>query len=107
MLTERRKHKRFPHGGVVWFGESAVTLTSGTVADVARFGLAFTCAAEEQRPQTGQRLFIQFALYPDASHRFHDEPGTNRIGRVCRVEELPDESYRVAVNLDQPLPGLH
>ena len=107
MLTERRKHKRFPHGGVVWFGESAATLTSGTVADVARFGVAFTCAAEEQRPQTGQRLFIQFVLSLDTTHESHGKPATNRIGRVCRVEELPDESYRIAVNLDRPLPGLN
>jgi hypothetical protein len=106
MLNERRKHQRFPHGGVVWFGESAVTLASGTVADVARFGVAFTCAAENQRPQTGQRLFIKFALRQDAPQESHDGPVTNRIGRVCRVEELPDESCRIAVNLDLPLPGL-
>ena len=105
-LHERRKHKRFPCRGVVWFGENTQVLKYGTIADIARFGVAFTCAGGSEHPQTGQRLVIRLGLAQDQLQECYDTPATSRIGRVCRVEKLSDTSCRVAVNLDQPILGL-
>ena len=105
-MHERRRHKRYAHRGVVWFGESAHILKYGTIANIARFGVAFTCAGGEEHPQTGQRLVLRLGLAEDRLQECYSTPATSRIGRVCRVERLSDTACRVAVNLDQPLPDL-
>ena len=106
MPNERRRNKRFSHQTVIWFGESTLTLRSGTMVDLVRNSLAFVCAADCPCPQTGQRLIIQLGLPPGAPQESHDGPIISRTSRVFRVNRLSDESYRIAVHLDQPFPGL-
>jgi len=106
MLNDRRRNKRFFHRTAIWFGESLLTLRFGTTVDLTRNSLAFVCAAECPCPQTGQRLIIQLGLPLSATQESRDGPITSRAGRVFRVDRLSDESYRIAVHLDQPIPDL-
>jgi len=76
---------------------------SGQMVDVSSKGMALLYHADENCPQPDQFITTNFGVpYFDSDDSF-DTVFFNRIGRVCRVDNLSSKVNRIAVKFAEPL----
>jgi len=102
---ERRREERLHYQLPVWFAEDFnKTVSQGVMVDISNSGMAFTCDANENCPYPGQQLTTRFSIpcfgTPDRS----DMKSFTRTGHVCRVDNITNNLYRVAIQFDESPP---
>ena len=76
---------------------------SGQMVDVSSKGMALLYHADENCPKPGQFITTNFGVpYFDSEDSF-DTVFFNRIGRVCRIDNLTSKVNRIAVQFAEPL----
>jgi hypothetical protein len=85
--------------------EDNKTTHEGQMLDVSSGGLAFRCDADENCPQEGQELVLQFSIpNPEGEGQDSSMMEFKRTGCVLRVQEVNPTSRNIAVRFDEPLP---
>jgi len=101
--TENRYEQRLTYRWPVWFGEDTMQMVhSGLMVNVSSTGMAFTCKADHDLLQAGQRLAVRFNL-----PRFDEQDpaatvGATRTG-VVRWATAVGGGYKVGFQFDTPL----
>jgi DNA polymerase III gamma/tau subunit len=76
---------------------------SGQMVDVSSKGMALLCHADKNCPQPDQFITTNFGIpYFDSGDSF-DTVFFNRIGRVCRIDNLSSKVNRIAIQFAEPL----
>jgi hypothetical protein len=75
----------------------------GQIFDVSSKGLAILCHADKNCPHPDQAIKVDFGVPHFDSADSFDPVFFNRIGRVCRVDNLSNKVNRVAVQFAEPL----
>ena len=101
---ERRAEQRLRYRWTVRFaGKTGGEPLSGQMFDVSSRGMAFLFHANESCPQPDDSITANFGVPHFDSHGSFDTAFFNRVGRVCRVENLNSRVNRVAVQFAEPL----
>jgi len=98
--TEQRLHYRWPVRFVRNLKEKPAP---GQIVDVSSKGLAILCHADKNCPHPDQMVTIDFGVPHFDSADSFDPVFFNRIGRVCRVDNLRNKVNRVALQFAEPL----
>ncbi|MFZ2149414.1 MAG: hypothetical protein WAV28_19555 [Sedimentisphaerales bacterium] len=98
--AEQRLHYRWP----IRFATGVKKKTSpGQIFDVSSKGLAILCHADKNCPHPDQLVTVDFGVPHFDSADSFDPVFFNRIGRVCRVDNLSSKVNRVALQFAEPL----
>ena len=101
---ERRAEQRLRYRWPVRFaGKAKDKPLSGQMFDISSEGMAFLFHAGENCPRPDQPITANFGVPHFDSHGSFDTAFVNRVGRVCRVDNLTDRVSRVAVQFAEPL----
>lgn len=104
MTSEKRKEQRLHYNWPMRFaGGFGQILSLGKMVDVSSWGGAFTCQANKYHPAPGQKITTLFSVPHFSSEGSYDMASYNRVGRICRVEDLGDDTCRIAVQFAEPL----
>jgi len=103
-IREQRAEKRLRYR---WHARFALNPKqkplSGQMVDVSSKGMAILYHADKNCPQPNQFISTNFGVpYFDSEDSF-DTVFFNRIGRVCRVDNLSSKVNRIAVQFAEPL----
>jgi len=102
---DRRLDLRLNYRKPLWFAEDIRDkLLKGVMCDVSRTGMAFTCCSLEKHPPAGEQIITRFSI-PE----FHENGSLRtknfeKLGHICRIEEINNALHRVAVKFSKPLP---
>ncbi len=101
---ERRAEQRLRYRWPVRFaGKVGVKPLSGQMFDVSSESMAFLFHANESCPRPDDSITTNFGVpYFDSQGSF-DTAFFNRVGRVCRVDNLTSRVNRIAVQFAEPL----
>jgi len=103
--TERRTEKRLRYYWPIWFAENFdESLAQGQMVDLCSAGAAFTCYANEGRPEIGRDITTRFSVPrygPDGSF---DMESFTRSGHICRIQNVSSFLRRIAVQFADALP---
>ncbi len=101
---EQRAEQRLRYRWPVHFARDVKEKPSpGQIVDVSSRGLAILCHADKNCPHPDQLVTVDFGVpHFDLADSF-DAVFFNRIGRVCRVDNLSNLVNRVAVQFAEPL----
>jgi len=76
---------------------------SGQMIDVSSNGMAILYHADENCPGPNQSITTNFGVpYFDSGDSF-DTVYFNRVGRVCRIDNLTSKVNRIAIQFAEPL----
>ncbi|MHC4434532.1 MAG: PilZ domain-containing protein [Planctomycetota bacterium] len=101
---ERRTEQRLRYRWTVRFAAKAGSEPlSGQMFDVSSKGMAFLFHANQSCPQPEDSIKASFGVPHFDSHGSFDTAFFNRVGRVCRVDNLNSRVNRVAVQFAEPL----
>jgi hypothetical protein len=98
--TEQRLRYRWP---IRFAGKSKEKPSPGQMVDVSSKGMALLCHADENCPCLDQSITTNFSVPHFDSRDSFDTASFNRIGRVCRVDNLSSQVNRVAIQFAEPL----
>ncbi len=98
--AEQRLRYRWPVRFAAKAGEKPL---SGQMFDVSSEGMAFLFHAHENCPRPEQSITANFGVPHFDSHGSFDTAFFNRLGRVCRVDNLTSRVNRIAVQFAEPL----
>ena len=101
---EQRAEQRLCYRWPVRFARDVKEKPSpGQIVDVSSRGLAILCHADKKCPHPDQLVTVDFSVpHFDLADSF-DTVMFNRIGRVCRVDNLSSLVNRVALQFAEPL----
>ena len=98
--TEQRLHYRWP----VRFARDVKGKSSpAQIFDVSSKGLAILCHDDKNCPHPDQMITVDFSVPHFDSTDSFDAVFFNRIGRVCRVDNLNNKVNRIAIQFAEPL----
>lgn len=101
---ERRTEERLCYQWPVWFSEDfSKAVSQGLMVDVSSGGVAFTCNADKDCPQRGQRLITRFSIPRSEADDRSAVTSFTRTGCVCRVDKISRFVRRIAVQFDEAL----
>jgi hypothetical protein len=98
--AEQRLRYRWPVRFAAKTGEKPL---SGQMFDVSSGGMAFLFHASESCPRRDQSITASFGVPHFDSQGSFDTAFFNRIGHVCRVDNLTSRVNRIAVQFAEPL----
>jgi hypothetical protein len=98
--AEQRLCYRWP---VRFAGDVKEKPSPGQVFDVSSKGLAILCHADKNCPHPDQLVTVDFGVPHFDSADSFDTVMFNRIGRVCRIDNLSNKVNRVALQFAEPL----
>ena len=75
----------------------------GQIVDVSSWNLAFLCHADKNCPSLEQLITLDFGVPYFGSTDSFDTVFFNRVGRVCRIDELSNLVNRVVIQFARPL----
>ena len=102
--SERRAEQRLRYRWPVRFAKNIKEKPlPGQIVDVSSRGMALLCHANKSCPQPDQLVTANFGVPRFDSHDSFDTVLFNRIGRVCRVDDLSNRVRRVAIQFAEPL----
>lgn len=102
--SHQRAEKRLRYRWPVRFSMGIEQKTfPGQIVDVSSGALAMLCHADEHCPDQGQLVKVDFGVPHFDSNDSLDAVFFNRIGRVCRIDNLNSTVNRVAVRFTEPL----
>ena len=101
---ERRAEQRLRYRWPVRFaGKTGDEPLSGQMFDVSSEGMAFLSHANESCPRPDDSITANFGVPHFDSRGSFDTAFFNRVGRVCRVDNLTSRVNRIAVQFAEPL----
>ena len=101
---ERRAEQRLRYRWPVRFaGKTGGEPLSGQMFDVSSEGMAFLSHANESCPRPDDSITANFGVPHFDSRGSFDTAFFNRVGRVCRVDNLTSRVNRIAVQFAEPL----
>ena len=101
---ERRAEQRLRYRWPVRFaGKTGGEPLSGQMFDVSSEGMAFLSHANESCPRPDDSITANFGVPHFDSRGSFDTAFFNRVGRVCRVDNLSSRVNRIAVQFAEPL----
>ena len=101
---ERRAEQRLRYRWTVRFaGKTGAGPLSGQMFDVSSEGMAFLFHANESCPRPDNSITANFGVPHFDSQGSFDTAFFNRVGRVCRVDNLNSRVNRIAVQFTEPL----
>jgi len=98
--TEQRLCYRWP---VRFAGKTGAEPLSGQMFDVSSEGMAFLSHANESCPHPDDSITANFGVPHFDSRGSFDTAFFNRVGHVCRVDNLTSRVNRIAVQFAEPL----
>jgi hypothetical protein len=98
--TERRLRYRWP---VRFARDPRDKPLSGQMFDLSSKGMAMLFHANEECPGPDQSITANFGVPHFDAHGSFDTAFFNRVGRICRVDELTSRVNRVAIQFAEPL----
>ncbi|MHC4762812.1 MAG: PilZ domain-containing protein [Planctomycetota bacterium] len=102
--NEQRKEKRLSYNWPIRFAEDFdETLAQGQMVDVSSSGASFICPADKHCPYPDQYITALFSVPRFGRRNYYDMANYNRIGRVCRVDNVNTHLRRVAMQFSKPL----
>ena len=102
--NERRREERLRYQWPVWFSQDfSKAVSQGLMVDVSSGGVAFTCNADENCPQLGQRLVTRFSIPRLEEGDSSATTSFTRRGHVCRTDKVNRFVRRIAVQFDEAL----
>ncbi|MBA7692202.1 hypothetical protein ES703_100765 [subsurface metagenome] len=104
-IKERRREGRLHYQLPVWFAEDFnETAPQGVMVDISSSGMAFSCSTDENCPHPGQQLTTRFSIPHPGTHDRSDMKSFTRTGHVCRVDNITNNLYRIAIQFDESPP---
>ncbi len=105
-FNERRKEQRLYYRRTMWYSQSFnKTLYKGQMVDVSSGGLGFTCCVTEENPLVNkQQITTRLDVPRFSTDGSYEMVRFDRVGRICRVEEVNSSIRRIALQFAQPLP---
>ena len=102
---EKRAEQRLRyHWFIQYAGNVKQPLSQGRMVDVSSSGAAFICFANKDCPGVGTLVTTRFSVPRFDSDKSFDTASFNRIGRVCRVDNINSSLRRIAIQFARPLP---
>ena len=105
LSNEKRRENRLGYKWPLLYGKSIDNMFSqGLMIDIASGGVAFVCEEnKDDCPKVDQSLTVRFNI-----PRFDEKDPSatvsiTRTGRICRVEEIKNHYYRIALQFDKSL----
>ncbi|MCP4261009.1 MAG: hypothetical protein GY774_26385 [Planctomycetes bacterium] len=104
IAVNRRQEQRLCYRWPISFASSVKEKPSpGQIVDVSSWNLAFLCHADKNCPRLEELTTIDFGVPYFGSTDSFDTIFFNRIGRVCRIDELTNLVNRVVIQFARPL----
>lgn len=104
-FNERRREQRLYYRRPIWFAEDLKKkLSRGQMLDVSSRGMAFTCCTDESCLHSGQQIAARFSVPRFNSDDSIDTVSFDRIGSICRVDDVNKSLRRIAIQFAEPLP---
>lgn len=101
---ERRAEQRLRYRWPVRFaGDAKEKPFPGQIVDVSSGGIALLCRGDESCPHLDQPIRASFGVPHFDSEESFDTVLFNRMGRVCRVEDVGRSVRRIAIQFGEPL----
>jgi len=103
-VYNKREEQRLRYRWYLKFanGPGETTLT-GQMFDISSRGMAFLCPCDDNCPEPDELISTRFGVPRFDSGDSFDLVFFNRIGRVCRVDDLSSRVRRVAIQFARPL----
>jgi len=98
--AEKRLHYRWP---VRFASNPRQKPLAGQMFDLSSSGMAMLFHANEDCPRTDQSITANFGVPHFDAHGSFDTAFFNRVGRICRVDNLTTRVNRIAVQFAEPL----
>lgn len=101
----RRTEQRLRYCWPIWFAEDINdTLLQGQMVDLSSRAAAFTCYVDDDCPNYGQHLTVDFSVPRYGSEESFDMANFIRSGYVYRVDNINSFLHRIVVQFTEPLP---
>ena len=101
---QRAEQRLCYHWFIQYAGSVKRPLSQGRMVDVSSSGAAFICFANKDCPLVGKLVTTRFSVPRFDSDKSFDTASFNRIGRVCRVDNINSSLRRIAIQFARPLP---